>query len=171
MLAPTVRLVKFDEAYIEATYGWVCDPKFRRDFLMRGEPNHETHQAHFAAVLADKTQRVFAVVTDGAHVGNAGLKHVDMQCVQAELWVYIGEPSARGKGLGSAATAALLDVAFREIGLARIYLHVAEFNMPARRMYERLGFIYEPMDSDDQPVWAERDFEVLCMGMRRDQWT
>jgi GNAT superfamily N-acetyltransferase len=56
-------------------------------------------------------------------------------------------PAARGSGLGTALLARLLADA-REQGTAAVSLSVRESN-PARRLYERLGFV--PVDGDPVP--------------------
>jgi RimJ/RimL family protein N-acetyltransferase len=63
-----------------------------------------------------------------------------------------------------------LDLAFEELGLSMVYLHVAEFNQVARRMYEQLGFRYAPLASGDALAWAGRGFAVLRMEIGRQQW-
>jgi predicted GNAT family acetyltransferase len=50
------------------------------------------------------------------------------------VWV---RPDMRGRGVGTAAMAAVIDYALQ---LApRVSLYVNDFNYPARRLYERLG--------------------------------
>jgi len=58
-----------------------------------------------------------------------------------DIWVLNGiyvDPAARGRGYGTALTAAVMTAA-RQMG-ARPTLYVREDNAPARRVYERLGF-------------------------------
>jgi ribosomal protein S18 acetylase RimI-like enzyme len=60
-------------------------------------------------------------------------------------------PEWRTRGLGRAVSAAAVDWA-RQRGLDSIRLHVADWNDPARRLYESLGFqptgATEPMPHD-----------------------
>ena len=51
-------------------------------------------------------------------------------------------PKARGRGVGAALLEAAFEHAGRE-GLRRIRLRVLATNVPARRLYERLGFVVE----------------------------
>jgi len=56
-----------------------------------------------------------------------------------ELWI---DPEARGAGAGGAALA-LLEGALRERGVRALHLQVRPEN-PARRLYERSGFVASP---------------------------
>jgi len=57
----------------------------------------------------------------------------------AWIGIQIGEPRARGKGIGAQAMH-YLEERIRDRGLRRIELGVFEFNKPARTLYRRLGY-------------------------------
>jgi len=75
----------------------------------------------------------------------------------------------RGRGFGTELMHWLITYGFHELGLSRISLTVLEDNIPALRMYKRIGFIDEGRRrvgtrSDGRP----RD--VICMGIVREEW-
>ncbi len=157
-----VSLIPFTADHVERTYAWVTDPELRRDFLMRGEITPEGHRDHFARVLADPGQRVFAVLVDGRHAGNCGFKNLSRRDRTAELWIYIGEPSLRGAGVGSRATELLLHEARTALALKKVSLHVADFNEPARRLYRSFGFQETPA-AHGAKEWQDRGCAVIRM--------
>ena len=167
-MTPTVPslLVPFMWNHVRRTFDWVCDPEFRRVFLMRNTPTWESHLAYFRETLADPNQRVYAILLAGQHVGNCGFKNLAPQGRTGELWLYVGDPSLRGKGVGLSATGLLVKEGFETLGLETILLHVAEFNIPARRLYERLGFVEVPM-STDACEWVDRGFRVIRMKLEK----
>jgi RimJ/RimL family protein N-acetyltransferase len=57
----------------------------------------------------------------------------------AWIGIVIGEASARGQGVGARAMQ-FLEEQIREQGLRRIELGVFEFNTPAIRLYQKLGY-------------------------------
>ena len=71
----------------------------------------------------------------GVVLFKAELAAVSSQCCQVQgVWV---RPDMRGRGVGTAAMAAVIDYALQ---LApRVSLYVNDFNYPARRLYGRLG--------------------------------
>ena len=81
--------------------------------------------------------RAYARIEDGrvlfkAEVGAATAGTCQVQGV----WV---EPALRGRGLGTAGTAAVVDLARRQVAPI-VSLYVNDFNLAARRSYERVGF-------------------------------
>lgn len=134
--------------------------------MIRGEVTWEAHRAYFGRVLADDSQRVFAVMADNRHVGNCGLKNLNQRGTDGELWIYIGEASARGRGIGREATRLLVSMGFSRLGLGKIYLHVADFNLAARNMYRSLGFEEVCLDQDGHD-WADRGCEIIRMELTK----
>jgi GNAT superfamily N-acetyltransferase len=71
-------------------------------------------------------------------------------------------PAARGRGVGRALVEACIDYCART-GRARLLLGVVEDNLPARRLYDRLGFTLtgdcEPLASDPSStlLWMARE--------------
>lgn len=88
---------------------------------------------------------VWLVERDGAAVGYAivtfgyDLEFGGRDAVLTELWI---DPPARGTGAGSAALG-LLEPALRAHGVHALHLQVRPEN-PARRLYERRGFVASP---------------------------
>jgi len=80
--------------------------------------------------------RAFGIVgEDGAVVFKADLAAVSAHTCQVQgVWV---RPDLRGRGLGTAALAAVLHRALRLAPTVSLYVN--DFNVPARRAYERVG--------------------------------
>ncbi len=72
-------------------------------------------------------------------IGICGLHNVDRHFKTATLWGVAGDKSFRHRGLGQAACATFLTLAFRELGLNSINTWCVEHNT-SQRSAERLGF-------------------------------
>lgn len=162
----SVVLVPFTNDRIDLTFEWIKDRDFQHLFLMRGEPTLEGHYGYFERVLKDSTQRIYAILAENRHVGNCGLKNLLPSGNGGELWIYIGGSSMRGKGIGKYATELLLHEGFEVLGLEMIYVHVADFNTAALRLYEKLGFKEVPM-IDDSNEWSDRGFKIIRMELMK----
>lgn len=158
----TVTLEPFCLRHIDRTFEWVSDADFRRNFLMRDKPSREGHRAYFDKVLADTSQCVYAIMAGGLHVGNCGFKHISSTRKDADLWIYIGDPAQRRKGIGKRATELLMKEGFENLGLELIYLHVANFNTAAYVLYKSLGFEEAPLP-ENAPGWSGRGCTVIRM--------
>jgi len=83
------------------------------------------------------TGRSFARVDEGRIVFKAEIGAVTAAACQVQgVWV---EPSVRGQGLSVTGMAAVVAVCLRDIAPA-VSLYVNDFNAPARRSYEKVGF-------------------------------
>lgn len=89
-------------------------------------------------------QTVYLIHLDGRIVGEMSYQIDPAHLYKKETgtaWVgiTIGEKSARGKGLGKLAIEHLEDE-IRKAGYNRIELGVFEFNLPAQKLYQKMGY-------------------------------
>lgn len=159
-----ISIVPFTPDHIGRTFLWVQDPELRRLFLMRGDVTWEGHQTYFSRVLADPTQRVYAIMAGEQHVGNCGLKNLGNN--KGELWIYIGESSMVEKGIGGKAATLLADEGFNVLGLNKIIVHAADFNAPAIALYKKLGF-QEVQLEGSADEWSARGCRVIRMELKK----
>ena len=76
------------------------------------------------------------------YMGTISLKNINLTSKSSEYAISIRR-CAQGKGIAREATKLLLEKAFKEFGLHRIYLNVLSDNKRAIRFYEKCGFVYE----------------------------
>ncbi len=79
---------------------------------------------------------------DDNYLGTISLKNIDMINLSAEYAICL-KRSEHGTGIAKEATDMLLEIAFQELKLNRIYLDVFSDNIRAIRFYEKYGFHYE----------------------------
>jgi RimJ/RimL family protein N-acetyltransferase len=92
----------------------------------------------------------------GRHVGNVWFWAIDRRHRKAEVRVVIGDPDARGAGVGSEAIDQLCRLGFERLDLHRVYAYVLDINPAARRAFERAGFTVEGTLRDDR--WTGERF-------------
>ncbi|GAB4012800.1 hypothetical protein GCM10028772_39350 [Nocardioides ultimimeridianus] len=92
----------------------------------------------------DPADLLVAEDPDGTLVGFHWTKLHDAR--HGEVYVVGVAPSAQGRGLGRVLTVAGLNHLARR-GVAEILLYVESDNVPARRLYESLGFTHRPDDT------------------------
>ncbi|MFL6240867.1 MAG: GNAT family N-acetyltransferase [Actinomycetes bacterium] len=81
--------------------------------------------------------RAFAIVDEQRVVFKAEVGAVTEAACQVQgVWV---EPRLRGRGIGTAGMAALVDEALSSVAPI-VSLYVNDYNVPARRAYEKVGF-------------------------------
>ena len=102
-------------------------------------------------------------------IGMAGVGMVDWSNRTAMLGIVIGDPEYRGRGYGSDAIRLILNYAFNELNLLRVYTHTIAYNQPALRAYERAGFQREGAWRSAIEREGKRH-DVIHFGLLRDEW-
>ncbi len=112
---------------------------------------------------------VICLRESGEPIGTIGLHDVDLKHGKAEVGIAIGDPSRWSQGLGSDAMRALLDFGFGTLRLDRIALQVYDFNLRARRSYEKVGFVHEGAQREALYRNGKRH-DVHLMSVLRREW-
>ena len=82
-------------------------------------------------------------------LGSVYIRDIDRHHNKAEYGIFIGEASARGRGVGTAAAKLMLRYCFETEKLHRIYLRALAGNEQAIRSYEKAGFQREGYLKED----------------------
>ena len=117
-------------------------------------------------------RRIFKAVDTASDsvVGHIELSGIDLRNKAARVCrVLVGDPSYRGKGIGTWMMKKILDLGFNQYGLHRIDLVVFDFNKPAIRCYEKLGFVKEGCLRECRKIGDE--YWSLCqMSILESEW-
>ncbi len=136
-----IELKKFSEEYLDKTFLWMQDEKLKESFLLDKEITRNSHRSWFEQLQKDETQKMFAIVYEGEHVGNIGLKNIDFKNRKAESWIYLGEVSHRGKGIARKALEGLSGKMKGEV--IKLYARIADFNIPSIKTFISAGYQLE----------------------------
>jgi RimJ/RimL family protein N-acetyltransferase len=158
-----VALVPLDMRHAEAMYVWMCDPVVAKNLGLRSEPSPEKTRAFIEHAMNDDSVCAYAILLDGAHVGNVVLDQIDRHASKARLHIYVGEPSARGHGVGKRALRQALAVAFGELALNKVWLTVHARNAAAIAAYVAVGFHVEGVHRQEFVLDGKR-LDELYMG-------
>lgn len=90
----------------------------------------------------DRVYSVFAT-DDDRYLGQVGIHQIHGRSKVGRLGAVIATKGEMGKGYGSAAITAVMDRAFGEHGLHKLWLMVFRTNERGQRLYHRLGFVDE----------------------------
>lgn len=127
------RVVRFADRHLTDRYvGWLNDPAVMRF----SEQRHRTHDraecAVYAASFAGSSNMFLAVeATDPplGHVGNITVA-IDRPNASADVSIVIGEPAARGTGIGRSAWCAIVDWLLGPGQLRRVTAGTMAANLP-----------------------------------------
>lgn len=160
-------LQRMTPAHLLQTQRWLQDEKLRSQIDCLAPPTEEENKQYWDKCWRDPSREDYAILDDsGRHIGNCGLCSIDNKRKKCEIWIYIGNDQR--KGFGSGAVTELIDKAFDQLGLERIYLRVLASNIPAAQFYEKLGFVQEGRWREDT-IQGQGRIDSLWYSMLRNE--
>jgi len=117
-------------------------------------------------------RRVFAAAdtASGDVVGHVEFSHIDYANASAQISrLLVGDPAARGKGLGAEIVTRLLEYGFDEMHLHRVTIYVLDFVVAAIRTYEGLGFRTEGHLVEARR-YGDSYWNVYYMALLKEEW-
>lgn len=130
---------------------WRNSDQVRRNFVYQDLFTRESHEEWIRTMVdtGKVVQMIICDLRENRPLGSVYIRDIDRKHNKAEYGIFIGEPSARGRGVGTAAARLMLRYCFREEKLHRIYLRAFADNLQAIRSYEKAGFVREACLKDD----------------------
>lgn len=133
----------------------------------------EQHQEYFCKVVQTGKCRQFIIVVENSgmlrDIGTIFIKNIDIHSKKGEYGIFIGEEDAQGKGYAKEATRQILQYAFCELNLNRVYLSVLAENENAIHLYEKSGFQREGILKEEYCRNGEFK-DVVVMGITKGNW-
>jgi RimJ/RimL family protein N-acetyltransferase len=148
----------------EKMLAWVSSREIQHNLGLTNEPDLEKTLQWIARLSESKTIHAMAIELDSVHVGNVVLDQIDPKCRFARLSIYIGDSSARGRGVGSHSVRHALQVAFQNLKLNKVWLTVHCGNIQAIKTYAKCGFSVEGIRRQEF-VFANRLVDCFHMGI------
>jgi RimJ/RimL family protein N-acetyltransferase len=165
-MSSDLHLVPLRPIHAGAMYQWMCDPAIRDNVGVRAAPSLERTNAWIEGAIADPSVVPFAIELAGKHVGNVVLDRIDRHLSTCRLSIYIGDASARGKGVGRKAVSRAVEYAFQMLALNKVWLTVHVHNAAAIAAYVAAGFSVEGILRDEFVLKGNRCaalyMSILC---------
>jgi RimJ/RimL family protein N-acetyltransferase len=126
---------------------------------------------HYIATLDDPPiRRLFKAIQNDVMVGYLELNNINLEHLNAAISRVIVCRTYEGKGIGREMVKQLTHIAFNEFGLYRISLGVFDFNTPAIRCYEKVGFKREGLLRESMKVNDTTYWNSILMSVLRTEW-
>lgn len=145
-----VGLRAVERADLPQLLEWRNAPQLRRFFRERHELGMDDQLAWFERVAGQRSQPrdtlMFAVerIAERDLIGACGLCYIDWVSATAELSLYIGATMAYVEDtFAPEVCRVLIDYAFDELNLRRLWVEVFAFDQAKATLFETLGFVLE----------------------------
>lgn len=135
-----LRLMTYDDT--EHIVAWRNSDAVRKNFIYQALFTKESHENWIRTQIetGHVVQTIICDLKTDAPLGSVYIRDIDRHHQKAEYGIFIGEASARGRGIGTAAAKLMLQYCFEEEKLHRVYLRALAGNEQAIRSYEKAGF-------------------------------
>lgn len=136
---------------------WRNSDGVRSNFIYQETFTRESHENWLRNMVetGNVVQMIICGTSDDTPLGSVYIRDIDRLHNKAEYGIFIGEESARGRGIGTAAAALMLEYCFRVEKLHRVYLRAFASNARAIRSYEKAGFVREGLLKEDVRIDGE----------------
>ena len=163
----TVTLHPVEEDDAEFLQRLVNHPDVRRG-IGATDPVTMVEEREYVESVGEDEGVQFLVRADGERVGTVGLHDVTSTNGNGEIG-YFFAPEAWGNGYATDATRAVVDHAFAERRLHKVYARAFAFNDASQRVLEKIGFEEEGVHRNQ--VFVDGKYvDVHRYGLLADEW-
>ncbi len=169
-----IRLRAMEEEDLPLFVVWLNDPEVTMGLSLYLPLSFQDEKAWFESMHNQPQEKHPLMIEvaqddDWVPVGNCGFGSLDWRVRSAEFGIGIGAKEYWGQGYGSEATKLMLQHGFNTLNLNRIMLRVFDINPRARRVYEKVGYVYE--GTMRQAHYYNGEYvDVHFMSVLRDEW-
>ncbi|HUO22778.1 MAG TPA: UDP-4-amino-4,6-dideoxy-N-acetyl-beta-L-altrosamine N-acetyltransferase [Caulobacteraceae bacterium] len=139
--AVTLRPLRADDQ--DRLLAWRNSPDVAAYMYSDHAISPEEHARWFAGVDGDARRDYRVIEIDGAPAGLANFYDIEPAQGRAAWAYYLAEPSARGKGAGGFVEFLMIERAFGELCLTKLWCEVLETNEAVWKLHQKFGFQIE----------------------------
>lgn len=148
---------------------WRNSEPIKKYFIQQQDISEDDHKKWLEKVRCGDVCQFIICREDGTGIGSVYLQHIEREHAKAEYGVFIGDTDSCGRGYGTMVARAVLQLAFYELKLNRVYLRVLPWNARAVRCYEHAGFRREGILRQSVCV-SGKYCDILIMGVLREDF-
>lgn len=165
-----IKIRKFCEIDIENKVKWINNSNNNK-YLHYNLPLERKKTSEWYLANVCNNNRYDAVIeVDGIAVGLIGLLNIDYKNLKAEYYITLGEENYKGKGISYKASLLLLEYAFSELKINKVYLYTEVDNIPAQRLFEKVGFKKEGLLKEDL-IYNGRKVDRFFYGITANEYS
>jgi UDP-4-amino-4,6-dideoxy-N-acetyl-beta-L-altrosamine N-acetyltransferase len=147
---------------------WRNDQQVAKYFII-DEISQEMHGNWLETKIKRGVDQAFLITDEDLPTGCVYLRNIEHVKKTAELGIFLKPSSPTGKKIGSKALYKILNYAFDEIGLGKVYLQVLGDNQKAKVLYEK--FFFDLEESKKKSVRkGDLYLDLDVMSITKDKW-
>lgn len=173
LIGEKIKLTSLNEVDVLEFQKWYNDASFMRhyDIVSAIPKTIEDVKELVSEAQKSNTAYIFAVkdLQEKELIGVTGFDDISWNNGTALIYIGIGGEKHRGCGYGKEALELTIEFGFQELNFHRIQLTVLQYNEPAIKLYEKLGFKREGVYRE----FIHRDgkrYDMYLYGILRPEW-
>jgi UDP-4-amino-4,6-dideoxy-N-acetyl-beta-L-altrosamine N-acetyltransferase len=172
MTGRRIDLRCLEESDLKVVTEWRNQPEIRRSFFTMSLLSYSGQKRWFDQYLQDGSREIFIALSKEAQkpIGMIGIYQIDHRNHHAEIGsTLVGDPAMWGKGIGTEMISMMLDYAFTDLGLHRIYAYALASNTGSIRAKQKCGFQVEGILRE--AFYGQGSFQdIILVGITRGDW-
>jgi diamine N-acetyltransferase len=161
-----IRLEPLEISHLPHIMTWVNDREVMQYFANRQSSiTEDEERGYLETLLASKTDRAWSIFFGKDYVGQCSVNQIYWPAKNGRVFIALLRKH-QGRGLGPAALQQMLEIAWNELDLHKLWLIVRRDNRSAQAMYLKLGFEFEGVLRDEYCVGGHY-FDMVRMGIVR----
>lgn len=171
IIGEKIYLTAVNKESIKQLMNWRNNPDLRKYFREYREISDTMQESWYVNRVLNNDKQVDFEIHDietKKMIGHCGLYYINWVNRTAELSIYIGDEDFRGGGYGKDALKTLMNYAFKNLNLNRVWCEVFS-NNEAIQIYRKIGFV-------DEGKMREHHFEngqyldSYILGLLKSEW-
>ncbi|MFH1370588.1 MAG: GNAT family protein [Planctomycetota bacterium] len=165
-----ITLREMEKADVANKVKWFNDPDVNKTLLVEEKLELNKSLNWFERTRNDASRRDFVIESSqGTPIGIMALVHIDAVHGTAECFCAVGEKAYWGGGIGTEAHLLLVDWAFKNLGLHKIWAYIRPENTAIIKVVERIGFKVEGMLREEKYIGGKR-VDIVRIGLLRREF-
>lgn len=163
-----VNLRTAEQSDVEFLQESVNDPRLWRAVGRNTPYNMEQEREFFQAVFCDQSTIHLLATVDDEPIGVVAFEGIDKEVGTAELnyWII---PSHWGEGYATETAERLIRYGFNQLNLRKVIARVSDFNDASKRVLEKIGFVEEGVQREQEFIDGEYQ-DRHWYGLLRREW-
>lgn len=166
---PKVQLRPLEESDRDRLFAWRNSPEVAAFMYTDHQITPEEHARWFAGIQSDARRDYRIIVVDGVPCGPANFYDIDRTQGRASWAYYLADPSVRGQGVGGYVEFLMIERAFGELALRKLWCEVLIGNEAVWKLHQKFGFRQEAL-LRAHVVKAGRPVDVMGLGLLAEEW-
>ncbi len=149
---------------------WMKDPTISCFFRFDAASMDEDKCRNFIRTCTeDQTSRHYAIVDESdEYMGTISLKDINNTHREAEYAISTRK-KIHGSGLALTATKQILEIAFNELNLQKVFLNVLVINERANHFYQKAGFSFDYLEKEAVSINGQM-CDLNWYSIEKDNW-